>query len=358
MEGLRGLAALLVLFVHFHVLMKSFVRPGAWGPPTTLFLASLGQTGVDLFFVLSGFLMYGVMLKPSFRYVPYLIRRLQRLYPVFLGVFACYLILSHFFPESSKLPQTGTVTYLLVNLFMLPGMYPVPPMITVAWSLSYEWFFYLSAPLVVLGFGLRSCSRLQRCIFLLLLAGLHLGLCIGGYSGHPRLVMFIAGCLLLEGANGGWWKGELVTKGEWLAIGAVLLNWAQIGWGGVVIDNSALFAGNAGSASAALFVTNFWFIGYALCFRGWLARLLSLAPLRWLGNISYSYYLAHGMTLHGLQRLLVKVHVSSISTGAYAVLFLVSLIVTFAVAVLFYVTLERPFLARKSLESRQPATVG
>ena len=66
-------------------------------------------------------------------------RRVQRIYPVFLVVFAIYIMLSFIFPSESKLPEgyVEIVKYILQNLLLLPGVFNIEPLITVAWSLSY-----------------------------------------------------------------------------------------------------------------------------------------------------------------------------------------------------------------------------
>jgi peptidoglycan/LPS O-acetylase OafA/YrhL len=56
------------------------------------------------------------------------------------------------------------------NLLMLPGMTRIPAIITVSWSLSYEWFFYLTLPLVIAVFRLRRWNTWQRVAFFVLLA--------------------------------------------------------------------------------------------------------------------------------------------------------------------------------------------
>src|SRR5437016_6116832 len=63
MEGLRGLAVALVFFVHFHALLGDYARNNTalWNP--SKFLGLVGNTGVDIFFVLSGYLIYGTLVR-------------------------------------------------------------------------------------------------------------------------------------------------------------------------------------------------------------------------------------------------------------------------------------------------------
>jgi len=348
MEGLRGVAALLVLLVHFHSLFIPFAGGTETVRSVSLFLSTIGHTGVDLFFVLSGYLMYGVMLRADFRLLPYLRRRAARLYPVFLAVFICYIALSYVFPEKSKLPAWpwDVALYLCANLLMLPGILPIQPMITQAWSLSYEWLFYLAGPLVVLVTGLRHRPWQARVILLLGLAAGYLALCALRLALHPRMTMFLAGCVLWEAARNGLLVRFLSRWGEGLAVAAFLANLALIGW--LVADPNrpvAVFHVNPGYYTGLFFFTSFWFVGYGLFYRGWLARFFSLDPLRWAGNISYSYYLVHGMVLHGLRLAARMVLPADAATPwLYALLFAVALAATLTAGAVFYLLFEKPFL--------------
>src|SRR5712664_3857285 len=78
MEGMRGLAVLLVFFVHFHALFGSYVESQSWVYSVSRFLGVAGDTGVDLFFVLSGYLSYGMLTRRPVGYLKFMRRRVQR----------------------------------------------------------------------------------------------------------------------------------------------------------------------------------------------------------------------------------------------------------------------------------------
>jgi len=141
-DGVRGLAALLVLYVHFHNLfVEKFILPGV-ALTISRTMAIVGYETVGAFFLISGFLIYGALMRKHVSYITYIGHRIRRIYPTFGVVFLLYLVLSEFFPAASKLKDHGNViTYLLANIFMLPGMVNIEPIVAVAWSLSYEWFF-------------------------------------------------------------------------------------------------------------------------------------------------------------------------------------------------------------------------
>jgi peptidoglycan/LPS O-acetylase OafA/YrhL len=125
------------------------------------------SSGVDLFFVLSGYLIYGAVIRKKVSHLTFFRRRVERIYPTFLCVFAIYLVLSILFPEENKIParSLAAAIYILQNALLLPGIFHIQPIITVAWSLSYELFYYLSLPVLVMMLGMRSWRSSRRSIF-------------------------------------------------------------------------------------------------------------------------------------------------------------------------------------------------
>ena len=164
MEGMRGLAVFFVFLVHYVTLVDPFLGNGVLARQTGIILRNIGNSGVDLFFVLSGYLIYGLLMRRDVPFVKYIARRIQRIYPAFLAVFALYLVLSVLYPKESKLPDdplTASV-YVLQNLIFMPGLFDIEPIITVAWSLSYEVFYYLAIPLMISLASMRLWNRKRR----------------------------------------------------------------------------------------------------------------------------------------------------------------------------------------------------
>jgi len=292
MEGMRGFAVFLVFLVHYIGLIQGLLRPE---PATTAFIkgASLiGNCGVDLFFVLSGYLIYGSLMARHPPYGRFLRRRVQRIYPVFIAVFAVYLALSAGFPAQSKIPAGPgrALGYLLFNFLLLPGIVPVEAMITVAWSLSYEMFFYLVLPPVVALLAPRERSAGARALGFALAALAWTAISAFVEPLPVRLILFLAGMLVWEALGAG--------LGSRLRAGGVLGALALLG---ALAFKLLPLPGRPGFV-AKIFVL---FLGFGLlCFcvfarpESWLARAFAWTPLRWLGNMSYSYYLVHGLALH------------------------------------------------------------
>ena len=288
MEGLRGLAVFLVFLVHYVSTLGPWIPPGSTVYALADALHTAGVSGVDLFFVLSGFLIYGSLLAREQSFLPFMKRRWQRIYPAFLVVFAVYVALSLAQPGRSRIPASfmAAAAYLGANLLLLPGLLPVEPLITVAWSLSYEMFYYLAVPLVIGAGQLRRRRRSVRVALWCTLA-LALALYCGLHGGPVQLVMFLAGMLLHEALA----SRTLPTPG-----GAAALAALAAGFGAMLVPT-------VGPAGYAVKVSILFVAFFLLCYEcfghasGWLARGFSWTPLRWLGNMSYSYYLLHGLAL-------------------------------------------------------------
>jgi len=283
MEGIRGLAVFLVFLVHYVSMTEPWLRPGTAMWNLARVIHSAGNAGVDLFFVLSGYLIYGTLIRKPRPMLAYFRRRIERIYPAFLAVFIVYVVLSFVFPGESKIPTgslSAATTYLLANLLLLPGLFPIEP-------LSYEAFYYLCIPLLIGALGLRQWTSLGRLWFF---AGA--SACIIGYGAlvgfpHVRLVMFIAGIMLFEIVG-----NHAPPRIDRLGVLALVL--------GLMLASQ--FEG--ATRIAVLFVSLALLCYAAFQGDGLARRWFSMTPIRWLGNMSYSYYLIHGLSLKAMFMLL------------------------------------------------------
>jgi exopolysaccharide production protein ExoZ len=350
-EGMRGFAAFLVFFVHFDALLGTYVLRGSMSSRVSRLAGAFGNTGVDMFFVISGFLIYGIIIRRSPGYWDFMRRRIVRLYPVFLFVFAIYLVLSRLSPVDSKIPAGAhlAIPYVVANLLMLPGMIRITPMITVAWSLSYELFFYASLPVVVYGLGMKRWRPAMRALLFAGLVIVYYMICAAGYAHHPRLIMFAAGIFLYETMNNSSLAKRLPLQLDYVAILAVCAALALTGVRILSEGQATKMLVEVPTGSLALLFFSFFFMALcALCHDGLLMKFFSLAGVRWFGNISYSYYLTHGLTLKGLQLVLRVVHFPG-QLGAISYLILEGgcFAVTVLMAAAVYLTIERPFSLAK-----------
>lgn len=282
LQGLRGLAVLAVVLYHCH---PRFER-------TPLYHASLwGWAGVNLFFVLSGFLITSILLeargKPGY-FRNFYGRRALRIWPVYLLVLAvCYLNAPWFVgpPISQAIRTAPWWAYVLLvqNLFHLA----LPPSIGPTWSLAIEeQYYFLWAPLV------RLLNR-PWLLAVVLAAALVI-------SPLFRLSHFawITPTHTLTHLDG-------IAMGSLIALGLYTLplgrrTWLCIGLGGVAVGfaatatvaggtaflDSALTAEFGGTVLAAIASTGARFP---------LNAALRGGPLAFYGRISYGLYMIHIM---------------------------------------------------------------
>ena len=350
MEGVRGLAIILVFFVHYHAIFGAYARRGSLVHAASDFMGLIGNTGVDLFFVLSGFLIYGAALRTSTGYVAFMRRRVERIYPTFLAVLALYVALSMVMPRHSKLPDGvgPAFLYVLANVALLPGLFSITPIISVAWSLSYEMFFYLSVPIIVGAARLRAWSRGARLALWLGFAIAWLAGNAAGLVSHPRFVMFATGVLLYELSDARWFVSRLGRAGEIPALVVFLVSLPSM----YVLRHQYSSTPGDGAFLGPIQVTIlcvgfFCFVAYCIFFDGLLARAFSWTPLRWLGNMSYSYYLLHGLTLNGVALVVTRLYPP---TGGQSLALVAGLPFAFAATVVasasLFILVEKPLSLR------------
>lgn len=349
MEGLRGLAVTLVFFVHYVALILPWISPSSSALDVIHALHMIGNSGVDLFFVLSGYLIYGSLIARPQPFVGFMRRRIKRIYPTFIAVFVIYLLLSYIFPTENKIPhETGAAAvYLLQNFLLLPGIFPIEPMITVAWSLSYEMFYYLTMPLLIGLFALRSKSSGFRVGFFITLSVLTV-IALVNFGGPANLLMFVAGIMLFEVI-----KTKALPAPSSLIAGLALI----VGLASTLIH----YESEHNFIYRILILSISFFTVCLCCFiapDAALPRAFSWTPLRWLGNMSYSYYLIHGLALKGAFLIFAKFVEKAEYGGVFffalmPFMFIFSLIPS---AILFLI-IERPFSLAVNKEKQQIPTL-
>jgi exopolysaccharide production protein ExoZ len=337
MEGLRGFAVFLVFLVHYCSLFQPYMAIGTLSESILFILKNTGNIGVDLFFVLSGFLIYGTLItKHKTHFLLYFKRRFIRIYPTFLFVFLVYLILSVLIPTESKLPIDGLdkLLYVIQNLLLLPGIFEIPAIITVAWSLSYEVFYYITIPLILALIKMRTWKFQQRIIFWFVVSimGFSLFEFFGDSTHYTRLLMFISGIILYETYTQ---KLLILPKffGTFCLISALILYYL------------APNVSNISTLSVILLYVLFFFLCLeAFSSKQGTATWLNFSPLRWLGNMSYSYYLMHGLTLKALF-FIMAVFIPATQQFNYVFWFVLPIffIITVMSSFVLYVFVEKPF---------------
>jgi peptidoglycan/LPS O-acetylase OafA/YrhL len=173
LDALRGAAAMLVLIFHYEALL-TFVPPKGW-PRADHLWSQYGLMGVELFFVISGFVIL-MTLESSRSTTQFAINRVARLYPAYwLSVFVCAAYLLYMKETSLKLAA--------INLAMLQAFYTPYNLVEPYWSLAYElWFYAIMATIFAL--GLLHRINVIAFAWILLAVGLR------ALGSHPHNLVF------------------------------------------------------------------------------------------------------------------------------------------------------------------------
>ncbi len=344
MEGLRGVAVTLVFLQHYSVQSQVIgLSPGAAATFAAAFHA-YGNFGVELFFVLSGYLIYGTLVRRAPNFISFMRRRYQQIYPAFLVVFAFTLAIILLVPIPGKIPpQPGdAMVYLAMNLALVLGLVPGPRIIDVAWSLSYEMFFYIATAGLVLATKFGNRLPRQRIATLVLLTAAFVLVSLADLPNYPvRMLPFFAGMLLAEGVG-----SAIPPWASWTAPAAAFIGLATQRLPGICNEAAQTFA---------------FFALCAVCFRG--AGIVSVwmtwAPLRWLGNMSYSYYLLHGIVVRIVMVMLARMLPAGMADWVFWAVMPGLFVATLVASSLLFIAVEKPLSLRPARPSvSAPATVG
>jgi peptidoglycan/LPS O-acetylase OafA/YrhL len=160
-DGLRGYLGFAV-FLHHASIWFFFLRTGQWAVPPSNLYTHLGQSGVALFFMITGFLFFSKLIDSKERPVDWTqlyISRIFRLTPLYLfamvAMFSIVAILSNGqLREPVESLALGVAHWLAFTLIGGPDLNGLAQtsiiMAGVTWTLPYEWVFYLMLPLFAL----------------------------------------------------------------------------------------------------------------------------------------------------------------------------------------------------------------
>lgn len=225
LHALRAVAAILVIFVHTTDVLAPV------GLRDTKFY--FGIAGVDLFFVISGFVMTFTQDRKPIAPREFAVHRIIRVVPLYwamtLAVFAAAMVVPSLFAS-----EKVTVAKLVQSLFFWPYMNDVgriQPLLFVGWTLNYEFFFYL-----VFTLSIALCAGRPRIAPLLCVALLAAIVALGAaVPDLPVAARFLSDSVILEFAlgivAGRLFARDTLPRGAWawalMAIGFVVLLGAE-----------------------------------------------------------------------------------------------------------------------------------
>ena len=161
-DGVRGYLAFFV-FLHHGSVWAQYLHTGKWASPSSSLFTQFGQGSVALFFMITGFLFYTKLLDSRGRSVDWLrffVGRVLRLVPLHWFAVSIMFVIVMILSRGEILDPVKTFTGLLRWLTLLgsPDLNAVVGtthiLAGVTWSLPYEWFFYLSLPIIALSVAL------------------------------------------------------------------------------------------------------------------------------------------------------------------------------------------------------------
>lgn len=301
LDGLRGLAILLVLLWHLVLCQMQAQAETLAGYFYKLFHHS--YSGVDLFFVLSGFLITGILLKEigTSRWLKiFWIRRSFRILPLYaLFLVVCFLIFFASGRSAGSIPNPVWPYFVMLQNFWMGWQNQLGPW-GITWSLAIEEQFYLVFPLI-LSFALARKFLPFLCLAMLILS---LILRLQG----EYLYSFVLTPYRLDGFAVGAFLAWLVRKGD--TIGS-LQRLAWITPSLVAASLIAFAAITLRSASREPYDHTIFALGYGALLlhlvvhrKGFLVIIFSSRGLCWLGIISYPLYLFHELCLWGCHQVL------------------------------------------------------
>jgi len=341
-QGLRGVAATMVFLTHFLTLFGSYL--GAGDTPLVRAVQAASRSGTYLFLTMSAFLIYGMCVRRPLDYRRFLRDRFWRIYPAFLCVFGLYVVLSAAFPSESKIPADplAALAYLAENLALLPGLTGDPAMIVVTWTLGYELLLYATLPLAVRLLRMRDWSPSRRVAFLGAVWIGYLVYCGVVSPAVAPLGIYFAAFVAYEAVQGR--RGRLSPWREAAALVAVAAGAAFVvllregAASALQVPGLKMMLRTASMSLAAFGVAYCCFGGKGVC-----ARFLALTPLRWMGNMSYSFYLTHGLVLKALALLAVTLVPAEMrGTGLFWVALPLCFFGALAAATALFVAVEKP----------------
>lgn len=299
-DGLRAIAVLAVVIFHLGV-------PGFQG----------GYVGVDVFFVISGYLITSLILaqhaEGRFSFAQFYARRVRRLFPpliatVLATTLACAIILEPYDMIAYGRAAVATLFSVSNILFFSEAGYwdsasELKPLLH-TWSLGVEEQFYLLWPATIVGLlAWRGARGLALPLLVITLTGAALCIAYTAINAAAafyllpfRIFQFALGALVIPLA--GTARVRQLRQARWghasaLSAGLVLILFAVF-----TFDAGTLFPGSAAlvpslGAALVLLAGSRWEDASPLNNKGPLTRLLDNPPSLWVGRASYAMYLVH-----------------------------------------------------------------
>lgn len=294
--GLRGIAAMSVFLAHLYTGLGADWHLSQW-----IFRFFEWQNyAVDLFFILSGFILNWVYLNQEFqiKWGSYLKARVARIMPLYYLTMLICIPITYYSYLKHGFQYIGNHNYFhvgIANLLMVSGIAGMPTLDLPAWSISVEFFCYLFVfPLLVLGWSFLSRKKhsIVLAIFLIFLSTFGLMLC---YSMHPiKFHGWVCDLFGLSRGINGFICGFFLCAAYRISAAS---SWRPKNWLinlMLLISIMCFLLTRLDYIPAHFLIYVFPFLVYFTAYdEGIFSTVMKWSPLQWLGERSYSLYLWH-----------------------------------------------------------------
>lgn len=364
LDGLRALACLAVFGVHFQQFVKLQAHVGPFD--LSRFLEN-GNTGVALFFVLSGFLLSIPFWRNLDRgerapnWAGFWLKRASRILPAYYLCLTLLVINNHLWEQAGE-GNNILLHYLLLFNYSSQSIFAINPAF---WTLAVEMQFYALFPFIFLlltglprGFRVAGLLMLAILAYFIHLQIMQCGHCqawgsleantskgpnpVLAYSLLAHLPHFLLGVM----GGSGYWMLSAIRKRHYL----VVQGWAEgVAWIAIFLVLIILATPLEDKLSIPFGHYTLPLVPMALAlivvcthYTVLLKSLLELPPIRWIGQVSYGVYIFHLPVLNVIERYMRN---AGWPVAQHWLIFLIiAIALTLAVAAISYYLLERPLL--------------